>query len=79
VTETTTLREFNADTARRRALAAAVGSSPDYLWQLGVGWDNKRPGIALAKAIERESEKIWRRIPKGSMRPDVWDEEGSSS
>lgn len=70
---TTTLKTFNADMARRRALAEALGhKTPDYVWQLGVGWRGKKAGIEMAKDIERETERIWRRVPKESLRPDVW-------
>lgn len=68
----TTLKTFNEDMARRAALAEATGSSPDYLWQLGVGFQNKRPSTNLAQAIERESARIWRCVPKAILRPDVW-------
>jgi hypothetical protein len=72
VTKTTTLKTFNADMARRRALAAALGTSPDYLWQLGVRFSGKRPSTDLAKAIEHHSALIWRQVPKQTLRPDVW-------
>ena len=75
MTKTTTLQKFNADMGRRRALAQAVQSSPDYLWQLGVRFDGKRPSTDLAKLIERESARIWRVVPKESLRPDVWGDE----
>ncbi len=70
--DTTDLRTFNADMDRRQALAEAVGASPDYLWQLGVKFQNKRPSTDLAQAIERESARIWKCVPKESLRPDVW-------
>lgn len=58
---------------RRRALAAALGhKTPDLVWQLGVRYRGKKPGIEMAKRIERETARIWRRVPKESLRPDVW-------
>ena len=71
--DTTDLQTFNEDMARRKALADALNSSPDYLWQLGIGYDGKRAGTDLAQAIERETARIWKRVPKSSLRPDVWD------
>jgi hypothetical protein len=72
VTKTTTLKTFNADTGRRRALAAALGVGTDYVWQLGVRYRGKRPGTDRAKEIEQITARIWRRVPKESLRPDVW-------
>jgi hypothetical protein len=69
---TTDLQTFNSDMDRRRALAVATGASPDYLWQLGVGFQNKRPSTDLAQAIDLESGRIWLRVPKESLRSDVW-------
>ena len=70
--KTTSLKTFNADLHRRRELARLTGSSPDYLWQLGVGFQGKRPSTDLAQAIEQHTAAIWRRVPKASLRPDVW-------
>lgn len=71
--KTTTLKTFNADMGRRRALAQALGhETPDYVWQLGVRWRGKKAGIEMAKKIESETARIWRRVPKETLRPDVW-------
>jgi len=68
----TTLKEFNADPTRRRQLAEACNTSGDYLYLIGKGF--KRAGTDLAKCIERESAVIWHRVPKETLRPDVWDD-----
>lgn len=75
---TTNLKTFVSDPARRRALAERTGNSPDYLWQLGVGFQGKRPSTDLAQAIDRHSAEIWRRVPKEVLRPDVWGDSSSS-
>ena len=65
------LLTFIDDSWRRRALAAATSSSPDYLWQIATG--RRRSSTALAQAIERESALIGpEAVPKESLRPDVW-------
>lgn len=79
MTKTTTLEAFNADTDRRRALAAALGVGTDYVWQLGVRYRGKRPGTDRAKEIEQITERIWRRVPKETLRPDVWGDSNSGS
>lgn len=68
------LKTFNSDTARRAELARRLGTSPDYLWQLGVGWRGKRPSPELAQAIDRETATWGRkfRVRKETLRPDLW-------
>lgn len=46
------LSDYIADMGRRAELAAAVDASPDYLWQLGVGHQGRKPSLALAKRIQ---------------------------
>lgn len=70
------LQTYVADVDRRKALADALGKSPDYLWQLGTGWQGRRPSPELARAIERETAQLGPEVvPKESMRPDVWGDE----
>lgn len=65
------LSTFISDPARREALARAVESSPDYLWQVATKRRNASP--RLAKRIEEESERIGpEMVPKASLRPDIW-------
>ena len=68
------LATFNSDTARRAELARRLGRSPDYLWQLGIGWRGKRPSPELAIAIDRETATWGRRfrVRKETLRPDLW-------
>lgn len=62
-----TLSEFIADAARRRQLAADLGSSPAYLWQIATG--RRSAGHKLARAIEKQTAGA---VTKESLRPDVW-------
>lgn len=71
------LKTFNSDMARRLALAKACKCSHDYLWQLGVGFEGKRPSTDLAQAIDKHSARIWKRVSKATLRPDVWTESHS--
>lgn len=67
------LQTFIADKDRRAALAEACGTSGDWLYQIATGWNGRRASTDMAKAIERESERIGpERVPKESLRPDVW-------
>lgn len=52
------LLTYISDMSRRAALAAACGTSPEYLWQIATGWRGKRPSPKLASAIERESTRL---------------------
>ena len=52
------LLTYISDMSRRAALAAACGTSPEYLWQIATGWRGKRPSPKLASAIERESARL---------------------
>lgn len=79
MTKTTTLKTFNADMGRRRALADALGVGPDYVWQLGIRYRGKRCGTDRAKEIERATATIWRRVPKETLRPDVWGKQDNDS
>jgi DNA-binding transcriptional regulator YdaS (Cro superfamily) len=63
------LLTYIADTARRRALATAVNSSPDYLWQVATG--RRKASTDLAKAIDIATGG---EVSRASLRSDVWDE-----
>lgn len=60
--------------ARRAELARRLGTSPDYLWQLGIAWRGKRPSPELAIDIDRETSAMGRkwRVRKETLRPDLW-------
>jgi hypothetical protein len=71
---------------RRLELAERLNCSPDYLWQLSVGFQAsgakrpKRPSTDLARRIEEETAEMGRlvgkdwRVSKAALRPDVWTE-----
>lgn len=73
------LKTFISDVPRRRELARRLGRSPDYLYQLGVGFQGKRASAQLAIAIERETTAMakeagkpsWK-VSRASVRPDLW-------
>ena len=71
------LKTFCSDMDRRLELAERLDCSPDYLWQLSVGWRNKRPSTDLARRIEVESADMGHPINKASLRPDVWSDDNS--
>jgi hypothetical protein len=52
------LAEYISDMGRRRALADALNTSPDYLWQIATRWNGRKPSAELAARIERESERL---------------------
>jgi hypothetical protein len=73
------LKDYIADPERRRLLADAAGTDPDYLWQIATGYvrkNTKKPTRAstdLALKIERETTRLGpRTVRKESLRPDVW-------
>lgn len=82
------LKTFNSDMDRRLELAERLDCSPDYLWQLGVGFTAKgrkpkRPSTDLARRIEEQTAEMGRlagedwTVSKASLRPDVWTESDS--
>jgi hypothetical protein len=79
------LKTFISDIDRRHDLAERLNCSPDYLWQLGVGFQAKgakrpkRPSTDLARRIEKETEEMGFKVSKASLRPDVWHEEEGNS
>ncbi len=62
------LLEYISEIPRREDLAIATESSPDYLWQIATG--RRRASTQLAKSIEEHTRG---KVPKWSLRPDVWD------
>lgn len=62
------LLTYISDMSRRHALAAACGTSSEYLWQIATRWRGKRPSPALASVIERESARLGpESVPKEPM------------
>lgn len=52
------LLTFISDMGRRRELAEACGTSPDYLWQVATNWKGRRASPKLAEKIETETTRI---------------------
>lgn len=74
------LQTFISDRSRQVELAKACGTKPGYLWQIATRWRGRQAGIELAKRIEIESERIGpERVPKATLRPDVWGENDTAS
>ncbi|MFQ6309890.1 hypothetical protein [Lysobacter capsici] len=66
------LQTFIADTGRRKLLADALGKSPDYLWQLGTGWNGRKPSPQLAMEIESATRDLGpEEVRCESLRPDM--------
>lgn len=63
------LHTYIADTDARRRLAEAVGTSPEYLWQMATGWRGKRASRVMALAIERATNGT---VTRQELRPDIW-------
>lgn len=76
-------KTFCSDMDRRLELAERLDASPDYLWQLSVGFQAagakrpKRPSTYLARRIEEETTDMGFPVSKASLRPDVWSESDS--
>lgn len=67
------LLTFVSDMGRRKALADAVDKSPDYLWQIGKGWNERKPSPKLALEIERATAEIGpEMVSRHDLRPDVF-------
>lgn len=71
------LHTYIDDMGRRRDLAAATNTSPDYLWQIATR--RRRASTDLAQAIERYTTVNGpETVSKASLRPDVWPFESKS-
>lgn len=62
------LLTYIADMPRRQALATALNTSPDYLWQMATGWRKKKVSPEMAIAIERATNRA---VRCADMRPDL--------
>ncbi|WP_045756657.1 hypothetical protein [Xanthomonas albilineans] len=49
---------YISDMTRRRALADACATSPDYLWQIATRWQGRRPSPDLAARIEEATARL---------------------
>lgn len=63
------LSAYIQDTDRKVALAAACGTSPDYLWQIATAWNGRRAGKALAILIEDRTDGA---VTRYDLRPDIF-------
>lgn len=63
------LVEYISDMAARKQLAADIGTSPEYLWQIATGWRGKRASKVMALSIERATGG---QVPPGKLRPDLF-------
>lgn len=63
------LQTFFKQTGRRQELADRLGVSANYLWQIAVNYDNRKPGVTLARRIHEETLGV---VTLESLRPDVW-------
>lgn len=63
------LHTFFKTTGRRKDLAKRLGVSPNYLWQLSVRHDDRKPSPALARRIHEETMGV---VTLKSLRPDIW-------
>lgn len=69
------LKTYISDGQRRKALAQALGTSRQYLWQIANGWADRKAGPKLAQRIEEVTALLGpERVPKESLRPDLWNE-----
>lgn len=52
------LATYIEDMERRRALAADLGTSTTYLWQIANGWRNRKPSPDFARRIEEATTRL---------------------
>lgn len=65
------LADFIADPKRRDLLVEAVGTCPDYLWQIATSWRGRRPSPAMARKIAAATCGM---VTLSELRPDIWPE-----
>lgn len=63
------LQTFFKTTGSRQELAKRLGVSPNYLWQIAVRNQDRKPSVGLAKRIYAETLGV---VTLESLRPDVW-------
>jgi len=63
------LADYIENMDRRKALAAAVGSDPDYIWQIATG--RRKASFKLAQRIHDETSG---EVSKHILRPDIFGE-----
>lgn len=63
------LAEYASNPVKRNALARAVGANPQYMYQMAVGWNGKRPSPGMARKIESATNGI---VTRYELRPDIF-------
>lgn len=63
------LADYAKTPEQRALLARAVGSDPQYMWQLVTGWRGKRPSPELARRIESATNGA---VSRYELRPDIF-------
>lgn len=64
------LQTFFKTTGRRAELAARLGKTPNYLWQLAVRYRGRKPSAELARRIHEETLGV---VSLKELRPDIWE------
>lgn len=55
------LSQYISDSGRRAKLAADMGASTDYLWQVASGWHGRRASPGFAELVEDKTNGV---VPK---------------
>jgi DNA-binding transcriptional regulator YdaS (Cro superfamily) len=63
---------FETESGARKALADALGTSPDYLWQIATNWNGRQASPKLAARIEEATNGA---VTRADLRPDLWSDE----
>lgn len=51
-------------------MAARLGKTPNYLWQLAVRYRGRKPSAELARRIHEETLGV---VSLKELRPDIWE------
>ena len=65
------LADFITSPQHRESIAAAAGTTPDYLWQIESAWNGRRPSPELARRIVAATGGV---VTLTDLRPDIWPE-----
>lgn len=65
------LKTYISDTGRKDALALALNSSGQYLWQIANGWRNRKPSPQFARRV---FEATGGQVTLHELRPDIWND-----
>ena len=67
------LSTYISDADRAQKLAARLGTSTGWLWQIANRWRGKKASAELATRIERETATLGpEAVPRASLRPDLF-------